>query len=155
MPKRLLIESLAASLMLPARDLAYLVLLGRWCTIYSMICLSMLSQEFRRSTKFFCNADDRISVGQGVLQRSSSTSPIYIFNSDVCISTYRKHGTTARFIHLITGDSIHDSGVQFVDDTSQFINSLGCEISFRSVNLRTTLIPCFIMLNETFQRRMT
>jgi hypothetical protein len=65
---------------------------------------------FRRSTKIFCNADDRISVGQGVLQRSSSTSPIYIFNSDVCISTYRKHGTIARFIHLITGDSIHDSG---------------------------------------------
>ena len=129
MPKRLLIESLVASLMLLAKDLAYLILLGCLCTNYSMICLSILSQD-SGPPQTFCNSDDCNSVGQGVLQGSSSACPIYIFNSDVCLSTYRKHATTARFIHPITGTTIQDLGVQFVDDTSQFINSLGCGISF-------------------------
>jgi len=83
---------------------------------------------YGRSTEIFCNSDNCDSVGQGVLQGSSSACPIYIFNSDACLSTYRKHATMTKFVHPITGDAIQDSGVQFVDDMSQFVNSLGCEI---------------------------
>lgn len=63
---------------------------GRWafsCTIFYMRCLHSLGH-----------------IGQGVLQGSSLAAPIYIFNSDVSLSAYRKQFTGASLLshHQIT-----------------------------------------------------
>ena len=84
---------------------------------------------FGRSTHSSSNSDDPSSIGQGVLQGSSSACPIYIFSSNVCLSTYKKHSTGAKFIHPISGNLISNSAIQFADDTSRFTNSLGCGIT--------------------------
>jgi len=76
---------------------------------------------FGQSSSYFCNNDNGV-VGQGVLQGSSSTAPIYILNSNVCLSAYKKHSIGASFNHPITKEVITDSAVQYVDDTSQFVN---------------------------------
>lgn len=60
----------------------------------------------------------------GVLQGSSSAAPLYILNSDISLQTYRQLCCGATFIHPITHQHITDRGVQYVDDTSQFLNSL-------------------------------
>lgn len=82
---------------------------------------------FGRSAKTFSNSDDPSSIGQGGLQGSSSACPIYIFNSDVSLSTYKKYATDAKFIHPITSDTISDSAMQFVDDTTQCTNVNRCQ----------------------------
>jgi hypothetical protein len=69
------------------------------------------------------------TTGQGVLQGSSSACPIYILNSNVSLSAYRKTVAGASFKHPITGGITNDLAVQFVDDTSQFVNSLGISIN--------------------------
>jgi hypothetical protein len=66
-------------------------------------------------------------MGQGVLQGSSSACPINIFNSDICLSAYKQCSTSASFIQPLTGKHISDHAVQFVDDTTQFINPLGSQ----------------------------
>jgi hypothetical protein len=84
---------------------------------------------FGRSTHSSGNSDDPSLIGQGVLQGSSSACPIYIFSSNVCLSTCKKHSTGAKFIHPISGNLISNSAIQFSDDTSRFTNSLGCGIT--------------------------
>jgi hypothetical protein len=66
---------------------------------------------------------------QGVLQGSSSASPIYILNSNVSLSVHRKTGVGASFQHPITGKTTTDLAVQFVDDTLQFGNMSGASLS--------------------------
>jgi len=51
---------------------------------------------FGASAMRFSNTTDNIT-GQGVLQGSSSAGPIYILNSDVSLSAYRKSWTAATF----------------------------------------------------------
>jgi hypothetical protein len=79
---------------------------------------------FRTSTDSFNNSENG-ETGQGVLQGSSSAAPIYILTSDISLSTYKKSGIGATFIHPITKKTITKKNVQFVDDTSQFLNELG------------------------------
>jgi hypothetical protein len=80
---------------------------------------------FGKSAATFSNADDFPNIGQGVLQCSSSACPIYILNSDICLQSYKKRSVGARFIHPVNGTYISDHAVQFVDDTTQFINAQG------------------------------
>jgi len=80
---------------------------------------------FSKSAATFSNADDLPNIGQGVLQGSSSACPIYILNSDICLQSYRRCSVSTWFIHPIKGTYISDHVVQFVDDTTQFINALG------------------------------
>jgi hypothetical protein len=67
-------------------------------------------------------------MGQGILQGSSSAGPIFLLNSDVSLSPYQKNGKAAAFCHPITHNIIEDKSVQFVDDTSQFLNAKGAGI---------------------------
>jgi hypothetical protein len=67
-------------------------------------------------------------TGQGVLQGSSSAAPIYILNSGVSLRTYQELRKGCAFKDPISGNLIHDKAVQFVDDTSQFLNPLGADI---------------------------
>jgi hypothetical protein len=98
---------------------------------------------FGRSALTFSNCNDPKSVGQGVLQGSSSACPIFIFSSDVCLSTYKKHSIGAKVIHPISGNIISDSAVQFVDETSQFTNSLVCDITDYVHDIRTNTDTLF------------
>jgi hypothetical protein len=68
------------------------------------------------------NNTENNKSGQGILQGSSSACPIFILNSNVSLSAYRKHATGASFKHPISGRIVTDYAVQFVDDTSQFVN---------------------------------
>jgi hypothetical protein len=79
---------------------------------------------FGQSTERFNNNQMGLQ-GQGVLQGSSSTCPIYILISDLYLSNYRKLGTGVAFYHLITKNRVHDTSVQFVDDKSKFLNPVG------------------------------
>jgi hypothetical protein len=73
----------------------------------------------------FNNNEDANNIGQGVLRGSSLAAPIYILNSDVSLSTHNKLACGAAFTHPITGDTIHDKAIQYVDDTSQILNPKG------------------------------
>ena len=53
---------------------------------------------------------------------------------DISLTTYWKLGTGAAFLHPISRETISDKAVQFVDDTSQFLNPLGASISSSSMN---------------------
>jgi hypothetical protein len=77
---------------------------------------------FGKSLSSYSNTIDN-ETGQGVLQGSSSACPIFILNSNVSLSTYRKHSKGATFIHPVDGTKVTDHTVQFVDDTSQFLNA--------------------------------
>lgn len=81
-----------------------------------------LMTAFEWSHSSFSNNDDPTQVGQGVLQGSSSAVPIFILNSNVSLSTYHKLSHGASFKHPITGDTIPDKCVQFIDDTTQLLN---------------------------------
>jgi hypothetical protein len=83
-----------------------------------------LMTGFGKSTCSYQNNKDGI-IRQGVLQGSSSAASLFILNSDVTLSAYNKEGIGASFIHPINGSCVSDSSVQFVDDTSQFLNPLG------------------------------
>jgi len=80
--------------------------------------------------------------GQGVLQGSSFACPIYILTSDVCLSTYQKLGTGSAFYYPIHKNHIKDTSVQFVDDTSHFLNPLGADlISDPTSDIGSALLP--------------
>jgi hypothetical protein len=64
-------------------------------------------------------------TGQGVLQGSSSACRIFILNSNVSLSAYHCHATGASFKHPISVHTVTDYAVQFVGDTSQFVNVMG------------------------------
>ncbi len=102
-----------------------------------------LVTRFGHSTQTFSNAENFPNIGQGVLQGSSSACPIYIFNSDICLSTYKKHSTRASFIHPISGWQISNHAVQFVDDTTQFINPSGIPTDNGSSTLNTSYTTLF------------
>jgi hypothetical protein len=87
-----------------------------------------LVMGFGTSSNGFNNTSNDIT-GQGVLQGSSSAAPIFLLNSDVSLSAYKKLGTGASFSHPISGKSITKHVVQFVDDTSQFLNMSGIQQS--------------------------
>ena len=76
---------------------------------------------FGRSTQEFNNNDNNIT-GQGVLQGSSSAAPIYIINSDIFLSAYKKLGKGSTFYHPLTKNPKEDKTVQYVDDTSQLLD---------------------------------
>jgi hypothetical protein len=88
---------------------------------------------FGKSTSTFLNNQNNI-CGQGVLQGSSSAGPIYILNSDVSLATYRKHGFGAAFYQPINGTIIKYNAVQYLDDTSQFLNHIGANIDTSQTN---------------------
>lgn len=79
---------------------------------------------FGRSLTSYNNTNED-KTGQGVLQGSRSACPIFILNSDVSLSAYQKHATGASFSNPITGQTVTDFAVQFIDDTSQFLNTDG------------------------------
>jgi len=62
---------------------------------------------------------------QGVLQGSSSTAPIFLLNSEISLTAYNKMGIGASFQHPVNGSIVTDHSVQYVDDTSQFLNNKG------------------------------
>jgi hypothetical protein len=68
--------------------------------------------------------NDEDTIGQGVLQGSSSAAPIFLLNSEVSLCAYNKIGIGASFCHPVDGSLVTDCLVQFVDDTSQFVNIL-------------------------------
>ncbi len=82
---------------------------------------------FEKSTYSFRNDEDDI-VGQGVLQGSSSAAPIFLLNSEISLSAYNKIGIGAAFCHPVDGMSVIDRCVQFVDDTSHFLNIHGARV---------------------------
>jgi hypothetical protein len=91
---------------------------------------------FGNSALSYHNTMDGIT-GHSVLQGSSSAAPIYILNSDVSLSTYKALGCGASFVHPISGTTIHDKVVQYVDDTSQFLNSLGANIPYDPSDMKS------------------
>jgi hypothetical protein len=80
-----------------------------------------------QSVNHFSNTTDG-KTGQGVLQGSSSTGPIYILNSDISLTAYQQVGTGGAFYHPISHELFHDKTVQYVDDTSHFLNSIGAQL---------------------------
>ncbi len=68
------------------------------------------------------NNEDPARTGQGILQGSSSAAPIYNFNSDVSITAYNKLATGASFTHPVTGQTLEDSVIQYVDDKTEMVN---------------------------------
>jgi len=83
---------------------------------------------FGQSISSYSNTKQNVT-GQGVLQGSSSACPIFILNSSVALSAYHKHGTGATFTHRISHKKVIHYAVQFVDDTSQFVNPQGMQSS--------------------------
>jgi hypothetical protein len=79
---------------------------------------------FGSLSRSFHNTQDG-TTGQGVLQGSSSAAPIYILNSDISLTAFQKIGTGTAFTHPITKQIASDRSVQYVDNTSQFLNPLG------------------------------
>jgi hypothetical protein len=77
----------------------------------------------------FSNDDNPQQIGQGVLQGSSSAALIFNLNSDVSLCAYRILDKGTAFTHPITGASVQDVTVQYVDDKNQFLNHLGADIS--------------------------
>jgi len=71
--------------------------------------------------------DEEGIIGQGVLQGSSSAAPILLLNSEVSLKAYNNNGTGASFTHPITRAVVTDYSVQFVDDTSHFLNANNTE----------------------------
>jgi hypothetical protein len=83
---------------------------------------------FGVSTETYSNTIEGIT-GQGVLQGSSSAAPIFLLNSDVSLRAYDTLGIGATFHHPISNTSVTDKAVQYVDDTSQFLNIAGAHMS--------------------------
>lgn len=58
------------------------------------------------------------------------------------LSTYRSLGTGAAFYHPINKTTFQDHSVQFVDDTSQFLNPLGANLdALESRDIGADLLP--------------
>jgi len=74
------------------------------------------------SNKSFNNNADSNHPGQGMLQGSSSTAPVYNMNSDVNLSTYCHLAHGATFTHPITNKTHTDHATQYVDDMSALLN---------------------------------
>jgi len=81
------------------------------------------------------NNDSHGVAGQGVLQGSSSAAPLFILNSDVSLHTYKKLSTGATFSHPISKETICDKAVQYVDNTSQFLNAAGMGCHTTNIDL--------------------
>jgi len=77
---------------------------------------------FGHSDISYRNNDDPSEIGQGVLQGSSSACHLFIVNSDVSLTAYKKLCYGASFLHPISGLPIDTHALQFVDDTSKFLN---------------------------------
>jgi len=88
---------------------------------------------FGKSTSTFLNNQNNI-CGQGVLQGSRSAGHIFILNSDISLSTYRKHGSGTAFYHPINGTIIKDNAIQYINDASQFLNHIGANIDTSQTN---------------------
>jgi hypothetical protein len=89
-----------------------------------------LMTGFGKSVQYFHNNEDPSRPGQGVLQGSSSAAPIFIFNSDVSLTTYCKQAHEASFTHPISGTPILDRAIQCVDNKMQLLNPVGCDLQF-------------------------
>jgi len=60
----------------------------------------------------------------------------------VCLSTYNKLGTGVAFYHQINKSLVQDNSVQFVDDTSHFLNPLGANLTNDSnTDVGSALLP--------------
>jgi hypothetical protein len=88
------------------------------------------------SAKTFKNNQDPKQIGQDILQGSSSAAPIYVATSDVCLTAYNKLGTGAQFIHPMTGHVIQDNMIQYVDDNTQQLNSMGANIPSSTTKMK-------------------
>jgi hypothetical protein len=78
-----------------------------------------LMTGFSQSASTFSNNDNLALPGQGVLQGRSLAAPIYIFHSDISLSTYCKLSAGASFIHPISRKKFTNKVIQYVDDTTQ------------------------------------
>jgi hypothetical protein len=83
---------------------------------------------FGKSAASYSNNKDDM-LGQGVLQGSSSAAPLFLLNSDISLQMYRCLGKGAAIYHPITHKVVYNHGVQYVDDTSQYLNPLGATLS--------------------------
>jgi hypothetical protein len=79
---------------------------------------------YGKSNIGFSNNDEG-GVGQGMLQGSSLDAPIFLLNSEVSLQAYSSTIIGASFIHPISGSTVTDHCVQYVDETSQFVNKQG------------------------------
>lgn len=77
---------------------------------------------FGQSSTFYHNNVDG-TVGHRVLQGCSSAAPIFILNSDVSLSAFKNKAHGASFSHPINKTIITDFAIQYVDDTSQYVNN--------------------------------
>lgn len=60
----------------------------------------------------------------------------------MCLSTYNKLGTGVAFYHQINKSLVQDNSVQFVDDTSHFLNPLGANLTNDSnTDVGSALLP--------------
>jgi hypothetical protein len=55
--------------------------------------------------------DEEGTIGQGVLQGSSSAAPIFLLNSEASLNAYNSNSTGASFTHPITGAVVIDFSV--------------------------------------------
>jgi len=94
--------------------------------MYVLLCHMKfhLIMGFGKSSSSYRNNENDI-IGQEVLQGSSSAAPIFLLNSEVSLSAYNKIEIGASFCHPVNGSLVTDHSVQFVDDTSHFLNILG------------------------------
>jgi hypothetical protein len=83
-----------------------------------------LKTGFGTSLSSYNNTENN-TTSQGVLQGSSSACSIFILNSNVSLSAYHQNAIGASFQHPISGQTIKDNAVQFVNDTSLFVNEHG------------------------------
>jgi hypothetical protein len=88
---------------------------------------------FGRSLTSYNNTNDN-RTGQGVLQGSSSACLIFILNLDVSLSAYHNYATGASFTNPINGQTVTDIAVQFIDDTSQFLNVGGITNNIQNIS---------------------
>jgi hypothetical protein len=74
------------------------------------------------SHRSFHNNADADNPGQGILQGSSSTVPIYNIYSDILLNAYHKLATGATFYHPHNAQHSYECAVQYVDNKTQMVN---------------------------------
>jgi len=80
----------------------------------SIFMFQLLKHGLERSALSFHNDKNPNEIGQGVLQGSSSTSPIYTLTTDVPLTAYSQLGTEAGFTHPIHHHLVNDFTVRYV-----------------------------------------
>ncbi len=80
---------------------------------------------FGISTTSFKNNEDPLLPGQGMLQGSSSATPLYNICTDVSLATYNRMAHGAAFTHPHNGQQLIDHATQYVDDKTEMINLQG------------------------------